>query len=218
MAIQVTVDPALHEQILDGMPALDLEPALRAKRQLGKILGVHGPRDPKGQLITDGLVRLADKAALEYRAARSELLEFPVAGYVDRYHRAQDHFESFVQCLHRAMNYLDRLRSLGYQTADGSPLVSRPRDLEALSPSAIKTVREFRDTLEHLDKDILGGLIGPLDDVGPNLGTHAASIGRFELCYKDAVRWCEQIHEIAARLSVVRLTVGPAPDATTGDA
>ena len=217
MAMQVSVDPALHEQILDGMPALDLEPALRGKRKLGKILGVHGPRDPKGQLITDGLVRLADKAALEYRAARSELLEFPIAGYLDRYHRAQDHFESFVQCLHRAMNYLDRLRALGYQTADGSPLISRPRDLEALAPSAVKTVRQFRDSLEHLDKDILAGRIQSLDDVGPELGTHIASIGGHELCYKDAARWCEQIHEIAARLSVVRLTVGPAPEGTKGD-
>lgn len=218
MAMQVNIDSALHEKIREGMPALDLEPALRAKRRLGKRLGVHGPRDPKGQLITDGLVRLADKAALEYLASRSELLEFPIAGYLDRYHRAQDHFESFVQCLHRAMNYLNRLRSLGYRTADGSPLVSRPKDLEALSPSAMKTVREFRDSLEHLDKDILGGLIDPLDDVGPKLGTHIASIGRFELCYKDAVRWCEQIHKIAARLSVVQLTVGPVPDAKTGDA
>lgn len=218
MATQIRVDPALHAEILDGMPALRVEPALRAKRRLGKILGVHGPHDPEGQLIVDGLVRLVDKAALEYMAARNELLEFAVAGYLDRYHRAQDHFESFVQCLHRAMIYLDRLRARGYRTVDGGPLVSRPRDLEALGPVATKTVRQFRDSLEHLDKDILSGQIPPQDDVGPRLDTHQASIGGFVLSYEDSARWCEQIHAVAAPLSIVHISVGPAPEADARDA
>lgn len=217
MALQISIDKELAGKIASGMPSLRLEPSLRSKRQLGKILGVHGPRELKGQLITDGLVRLVDKATLEYAAARSELLEFPVAGVLDRYHRAQDHFESFVQCLHRGMSYLDRLRALGYRTADGSPLVSRPRDLEALSAAATGAVRKFRDVLEHLDKDILDGKLNPEDDVGPELGTHSASMGGIELSYADVARWCGQIHEIAARLSVVRITVGPAPGVESAD-
>lgn len=207
MAVQVCVNPEFFDSLKNGMPDLGLDSSLRAKRRTGKILRVHGPYDAKGQLIADGLVRLVDKAIIEYREAKSELLQFFPDGYLYRYHRAQDHFESFVQSLHRAINYLDRLRARGYPGPDGNPLVSRPRDIEVLRESTKASVRVFRDHLEHLDEDILDDKIGPSEDVGPKLGATTATIGDATLAYVDLARWCGQLHVIAGQLSYVLLTV-----------
>lgn len=209
MVVQVRVNPKFHELLKKGMPNLVLDCSLRAKRHTGKILGVHGPYDAKGQLIADGLVRLVDKSVIEYQQARDELIKFFPDGYLFRYHRAQDHFETFVQCLHRAITYLDRLRARGYSGPDGEPLVPRPREIEVLRDSTKASVRAFRDLLEHLDGDILAGKIDAAEDVGPWLGTDSARIGDATLAYADLARWCSQLHSIAGQLSYVTLSVGP---------
>ena len=212
MAIQIRVDPQHLEQLKAGMPDLGLSASLRAQRRLGKTLGVHGPYDTKGQLIADGLVRLVEKAIVEYELTKAAVFEFLPHGYLAHYHRAQDHFESLIQCLHRAITYLDRLRALGYRVADGSPLVPRPRDLEVLRDTTKSVVRSFRDRLEHMDEDILAGQLDAASDVGPRLGTLAAELGDTTLAYADVARWCHQLHGFARLLSEVTLTTGePSP-------
>jgi hypothetical protein len=218
MAMQVRINPDFLEKLQEGMPDIALDTSLRAKRRLGKVMGIHGPYDPKGQLIADGLVRLVDKTVLEYKSSRTELMLFFPDGYIYRYYRAQDHFETFVQCMHRVITYLDELRKLGYCSSDGVPLVARARDLEPLRDSVKKSVRDFRNNLEHLDREILAGNISQDEDVGPKLGSHEAFIGGASLAYVDCVRWCNQVHEIAARLSLVHIVLGPLPEETSGDA
>jgi hypothetical protein len=206
MAVQIRVNPLHLEQLKNGMPDLGLDTSLRAQRQTGKLLGVHGPYDTKGQLIADGLIRLVEKAVIEYDLTKSELLQFLPDGYVFHYHRAQDHFESCIQCLFRAITYLDQLRSCGYQDSNKKPLVPRARELEVLSDSTKKSVRIFRDYLEHLDRDILNGKLNAASDVGPKLGTTAAEISDATLVYVDVARWCHQVHGIASQLSKIIVT------------
>ena len=92
-----------------GMPLLDhLECGLRAKRQLGRLLRIHGPPTKRGLQIADGYVRLVEKATLEYAESRKQLVLFLDEGLVDALFRAQDHFESCINSTHRAINYLDR--------------------------------------------------------------------------------------------------------------
>ncbi|WP_291517605.1 hypothetical protein [Acidovorax sp.] len=205
MAVQIRVNEDFLERLKLGMPSLNLDSSLRAKRRTGRHLGVHGPYDAKGRLIADGLVRLIDKAVIEYGEAKSELVQFFPDGYLFRYHRAQDHFENFVNSLHRAVTYLDRLRGLGYRGPDGSLLIPRPRDIEVLQDSSKQSIRVFRDLLEHLDKDILEGRLDASGDVGPSLGSDEARIGNATLKYADAARWCSQLHVIAEHLSYVVL-------------
>jgi hypothetical protein len=196
------------------MPPLDLDMTLRCKRELGHLLGVHGPHEPCGKMIADGLVRLVDKCGLEYVAARAMLLEFLAHGTVMHYHRAQDHFESCVQALHRGINYLERLRALGYSN-NGVPLVARPRDLEVIREVTKSAVRQFRDFLEHIEDDIIQGRVPSDSNAFIHLGWSSASINGATLAYADVARWVSQLHEIAAPLSVVTLTVST-PDAAGG--
>ena len=187
------------------MPPLALDTTLRSKRDLGHILGVHGPSEPRGKKIVDGLVRLIDKCGLEYIAAREMLVKFLADGYVMHYHRAQDHFESCIQALYRAINYLERLRALGYSN-NGIPLVPRPRELEVIRDSTKNAVREFRDFVEHIEDDIIQGKVADESNAFIQLGWSSASINGATLAYADVVRWCSQLHEIAEPLSIVTLT------------
>src|SRR5437870_3485166 len=102
---------AAVERVDAKMPSLaHLETPLRSKRELGHILGVHGPPTPRGKQIADGYVRLVEKTILEYEEAREKLIAFLKDGTLDHYFRAQDHFESSTQSFHRAILYLDQLR------------------------------------------------------------------------------------------------------------
>lgn len=192
-----------------GMPYLSVDASLRAKRQLGHVLGVAAPREPKGRQIVDGLIRLSDKSISEYAACRERLLLFLRQGHANDLYRAQDHFESCVLALHRAINFLDRLRSLGYRTSDGQPLVARPRDLAVLRDDVRGRVRRLRDLLEHLEDDIVGDRIPPSSPAQLHLGWELAVLEGAELAYKDLAEWCTDIHRIVAPLAQVTLVHGP---------
>jgi len=201
------------------MPSLEhLERSLRSKRDLGKQLGAHARPSGRARQIADGYVRLVEKALLEYEDSRSNLLAFLADGTADHQHRAQDHFESCVQSLHRAIEYLERLRGFGYKRGDGVSLVPRPRDLEVIREPVRAKVRDMRDAVEHLDKDILGGRLPENAKVGIHLGWDKASLADLSLDYADVARWITQLHEYAGLLSRVRFAVGPPLTGVADDA
>jgi hypothetical protein len=194
------------------MPPLPVAGTLRSKRWLGHFIGVSVPREPKGKRIVDGLVPLSDKAICEYQDCRASMLLFLRQGNPDDLHRAQDHFESCIQALHRGINFLERLRSLGYVQSNGMPLVAKPRDLEVLRDLVRSKIRTFRDFIEHIEEDIIAQAIPLERPVDVHLGWERATINDATIEYKDLVRWCTQLHQMALPLSVVTATVGPPPD------
>ena len=190
------------------MPSLsDLETGLRGKRLLGRILGVHGPPTPRGLQIADGYVRLVEKTIIEYESARREMVSFMADGVLDSYFRAQDHFETCLHALHRAIIYLDRLRRLGIRRADGTPFVPRPSDLEVLNERIRTRVRDMRDACEHLDEDIIKGQIPKDAEVAIHLGWECAKLDDKEIFYTEISRWIIQLHQFALPLSIVKLVV-----------
>ncbi len=191
------------------MPGLsDLDSSLRGKRLLGRIMGVHGPSTPRGLQIADGYVRLVEKTLLEYECARKEMHSFMADSALDRYLRAQDHFESCVQSLHRAITYLDRLRRMGLRRSDGTPFIPRPSELEILNQSVVRQVREVRDACEHLDADIINAKISEDAEVAIHLGWKSATLADKSICYHDISRWITQLHYFAVPLSRVEIVVG----------
>ncbi|MBP1149847.1 hypothetical protein JOD69_001684 [Methylocaldum sp. RMAD-M] len=197
------------DRLAKNMPSLaHLEGSLRAKRDLGKFLGVHVQPSGRARQIADGYVRLVEKAILEYEASRDQLLRFLADGTADCEYRAQDHFESCVQSLHRAIEYLERLRGFGYRREDGQPLVPKPRDLEVLRKHVRAKVRGMRDAAEHLDCDILDGRYPMNAQVGIHLGWDTATLGSHSISYVEVTRWLTQLHEYAGLLSRVHVVVG----------
>lgn len=190
------------------MPSLSgLDTNLRAKRLLRRIIGIHGPPTARGLQIADGFVRLVEKTIIEYESARRELISFMADGVTANYFRAQDHFETCLQSLHRAILYLDRLRRLGFQRVDGTPFVPRPHDLEVLNESTSSRVRQIRDACEHLDKDIIGGRIPEDAEVSIHLGWQRAKLADIEICYEEISAWISQLYYFAVLLSKIELIV-----------
>lgn len=206
------------KRLTQAMPSIDhLETSLRGKRELGQLLGVHAQPSGRAGQIADGYVRLVEKAVLEYKEAKNHFIGFLAEGTVDDLHRAQDHFESCIQSLHRALIYFERLRGFGYKRGDGTPFIPRPRELEVLRDTVRTPVRAMRDALEHLDNDILDGTLPEDSPAGPRLGWEVATLGAHKLRYTDVARWIEQLHEFAALLSRVHLQVGSPPAAGEND-
>lgn len=218
--VQSTDNQAGVDRIKRSMPSLEhLEQSLRSKRDLGKVMGVHAQPSGRARQIADGYVRLVEKVVLEYQESRTNLVAFLATGTADHEYRAQDHFESCVQSLHRAMEYLEQLRRFGYKRSDGTPFIPKPRELQVLRDSTRTQVRHMRDAVEHLDKDILEGRLQETAKVGIHLGWEKASLSSLTLGYTDVARWITQLHEYAALLSRVHLVVGPtAPKDDANDA
>lgn len=197
------------QRLKDGMPNIDhLESSLRTKRDLGKFIGVHKLPYGRGKQITDGFVRLVDKAVIEYGESRSKFIKFIAQGMADDEYRASDHFESCIQSLHKAVNYIEKLRRMGYRRGDDLPLVPKPRDMTVLLENVRSEIRLFRDAIEHLDDDIMEGRLPENQRIGVHLGWEVATVGEYRLAYRDIVKWLGQLHEIAAILSRVHLKVG----------
>jgi hypothetical protein len=140
------------EKLSKGMPSLaDLDSSLRSQRVLSNILRINSPPRPDAKQLADGLVHLVEKSLVEYEALRTKLLSFLSGGSGDDYHRAQDHAENCVNALHRAIEYLDKLRAMGFRRIDGSAYIPKARELAVLREDRRRAVREIRDLLEHLD-------------------------------------------------------------------
>ena len=200
-----------------AMPTLALDTSLRSKRQLGILLGVHGPNTPPGSQIADGFIRVVQKTILEYQSSREKLITFLENGFADDYFRSQDHFESSILSLHRAIAYLERFRQMGFRQSNGAPFVPRPRDLKVLSEGVKTKIRNFRDSVEHLDKDIIVGLIPHEAEIGVHLGWEKASLNGNEITYAEFVRWIGQLHHFAELLSRVQITIDAAPPSLKAD-
>jgi hypothetical protein len=206
------------ERIFRSMPALDqLETSLRGKRMLGNVLGVHGPPAPRSKQIADGYVRLVEKTILEYKASREKLVEFNRDGVFDDYCRAQDHIESSVHSLHRAIMYLEQLRRLGFRRADGSSFIPKPRELEVSREDVKARVRGLRDSAEHLDKDIIEGKISVDADVAIHLGWEGIHLAATTITYVELARWIQQLHSFALLLSRVQIVVAEPHKSPEGD-
>jgi hypothetical protein len=203
-------EQSIHEcrRILEHhMPAMNLEPALRSKFELGLITGVHRMPSKRGTQIVSGYVRLVDKATLEYANARERLLLFLDNGNPDNFHRAQDYFENCITSMHRAILFLDRIRGRGFKNADGTSFVPKPRELEVLRDSAKKCIRDFRNTTQHIDEDILKETLPENAGVDIGLTEQAAYVGQCEIIYSNLFKWIGQLHHFAQLLSRVQIVV-----------
>jgi hypothetical protein len=207
----MTHEKCAAELFPETMPSLEhLDTSLRGKRFLGNLMGIHGPPTARGKQIADGYVRLVEKAVIEYQQSREKLVLFIVnrAHEFDNYCRAQDHIESCIQSLHRAILYLDKLRGLGFRQADGSPFVPKPRELTVLRHPIKDRVRDFRDVCEHLDNDIICGNIWSGEDAAVHLGWDGVDLAGKKISYVELAKWLEQLHRFALLLSRVQITVG----------
>lgn len=148
-------------------------------------------------------MRLVDKAVYEYQKARDTLVagvddwNHPVEDMVKRgkLFKLTDHTENCINAVRRLLQLLDRIKS-----DSGAPIIDRMqrKSIETYS----RSVKDVRDTIEHMDerihKDQLGEdkpIVLKLSDQGDRV-----EIGDTYITFNDLAQTIRKLHEIAARL------------------
>jgi hypothetical protein len=101
-----------------------------------------------GRPLYLNIVRLSDKAVMEYEAARKSLTEFAsqrAFGVWSPLFRGVDHLENCITALARALLYVKALRS--------ELVVSLPE----INTAVAENIRRLRHRVEHTDEDIVQG-------------------------------------------------------------
>ena len=152
------------------------------------------PNDAILRGLTVGYVRLVDKCTDEYRQGRSYLDQFVRSEPNQRASlllRAASHFETCINSMKRAINYLEALRR-----ARNGPQISK--NLAVFREA--NRIRVLRDAIEHTDRDIWNGTITPGDPHVLMVQDNGLALGGEDVSYQELVHWLEQLHDQARKL------------------
>jgi hypothetical protein len=131
-------------------PELKAE-AATLRKQLELALVFHGRQIPTnsstGRLLTTYLIT-ADKAAREYIAGYRRIKDHIAGNGVQSFVEGVNHFETCINSAKRALRVLERI---GAQR--GGLILDRT--IRNLARSRAETITSIRDSIEHIDTDIL---------------------------------------------------------------
>ncbi len=148
--------------------------------------------NPKTRALRFGYLRLVDKCTYEYRNGRASLQEYVKSHEIGTLLRTASHFESCINSMKRAVNYLNALR----KDQDG-PTISK--NISVLKNE--KRIRKIRDSIEHTDKDILKQIISPGEPHVLMVTDEGLSLGGEKICWHEIAKWIEQLHVEAHKVA-----------------
>lgn len=168
---------------------------------LNVALARGGPRDDLLRRHFLNVVRLVDLCVSEYEIARG-FFEASLPGGEERLGAiltGVDHLELCIITVRRAFNALEAI--IHHQDAPNIPKFAR-RALKAIEGPLIKT----RGAVVHIEEEILRGDIEPGQSHAllPSEDGRTASIGRYEISFKDLARAIQLLHEQTATLAKYR--------------
>jgi len=154
----------------------------------------------KASLYRREFIRLVNKAVREYCEAREVLLaEVAEHGRHLRSYEFTDHIETCINAVSRLLKLLNRIKS---EKASSS----FPRELRKLVETHSKSVRDVRDTVEHMDELIHKGEIAlgkPIMLTCSQEGDRIL-VSDCELNFTDLAMVLEKMHEIAQHILTIK--------------
>jgi hypothetical protein len=177
------------------------------RRNVGRLVGealafmfgapIRGvPPGSRSHAHYKNFVRLVDKAASEYEAARRALTR-----YVERDENAlghtieivvvQDHLENVFNAIARALSLLDLLKD------EASITIVTGADRSHFQTDDIKGIR---NAVEHFEAYLERGDIPPDGDVMIRPAAEGAEFAGVRVDYRTLARWITRLHEISTRL------------------
>lgn len=154
------------------------------------------------------LVRLVDKAIVEYEHARGSYTRF--AGketaelrLAQEVLRAANHVESCFNALHRAVETARVLQRIG------APLRIKKAELPSRNDS--DRIRDFRNATEHAREWFGDGRLPEGQVIMIRAWPEGLEFGGDEIPYDEIAGWLRQMHELCERLSDM---VGQVPPTT----
>lgn len=191
----------------DGWPVPDLPPLdddVSPKQVLNLLLNMMTGQPPAvsansmGHALLVNAVRLCDKAACEYNAAREAVDDFlrnREGGRISPYFRATDHVESCINALHRALLHLSSVRS-----TRGLPPVIDRTEWRALQVP-IDRLNAMRDATEHTEQLLRDGRLAAGEAAFLKLEQAVVTLAEHEVRYSDLAHWISQVHRMVVAAS-----------------
>jgi hypothetical protein len=150
--------------------------------------------------------RLVDKAIYEYGMAREAILAQIAEGDRPFEEMANtgrqffmfafiDHFENCINAIHRALKLFERMKS--------EPILSGvPRELHRAVDAYSRSLRDVRDTFEHMDERIRHDEIAEGQPIMLSVADDGerAVVGADEVLFIDVARTLRKLHEIGKML------------------
>ena len=166
-----------------------------------RALAGGGPKSPKSSALVMNYVRLVDKAVIDYNNARVALQTFVSTSndVVGPIFVVIGHLESCIETLVRAINFGRAIRK------DGTMPGVVPRKLRVLSDTVYKPLNDFRNGIQHLDRDVLAGRIvppNPMCLIVKDGGT--TELLGMNMGLAEIADWIKELHELATALAYYR--------------
>lgn len=179
----------------------ELDPNIRAtslfylllRTNLGQPPQIAGT--PAGRSLAINMVRLSDKAVLEYDFGRLHAADWTKSVADEKrqpahYFRAVDRFENCLSALHRTLLHVEAARRL--------PEAPDVRQLWRALQGMQRRINDMRDAIEHTEERAKsGGLVGHAFIF---LDTNAAKMGEQSIAYVDIGRSIHRTYEIVREL------------------
>ena len=140
-------------------------------------------------------VRITDKLVVDYGHARDQMVLWASAPneVIGNLLLAVGHFESCVGSCVRAIEFGRRIRA----DRNGPGII--PKGLSVLSDAVFNRVNRMRNSIEHLEGDILKGTLGD----GPiclAVRPKAIELGVDRITFDELAEWITELHGIADQL------------------
>lgn len=154
-----------------------------------------GPKDPISHARIVNFIRIIDAAVEDYRNMRFTLEQYLSTpnDSISPLFFAINYAEHCIGNLHRAIRLADAIRRDQH-----GPHVHKT---ELLSSLATKTVREFRDEIQHLDEMLTNGTWNPSDTHSMMLYDDRLQVYGKTILYRDLAQWITKLHSLSEKLA-----------------
>jgi hypothetical protein len=169
--------------------------------------------------LISAFVRLTEASIHQYQSGRAHVETFwnthqSIA--MSAILLGSSYFESCLVSVHRGIEHMNKIRNRADVPDDLKALL--PRRLRFIEADAAARIKEFRDTIQHLDEKVLNGEVpegtyaavmatGPITPTGDGnelKRIDRLSIGTKELEFSHLAEWLREMSECAVGISKYR--------------
>ena len=164
-----------------------------------RFLASGSPRDRTSYAFVMNFVRIVDKLVVDYGHVREQMVIWATTPneVLGNLLLAVGHFESCIGSCVRAIEFGRRIRA----DRNGPRII--PRGLAVLSDAVFNRVNRMRNSIEHLEGDILAGTLGD-HPICLAVRPKAIELGDDRITFDELAAWIAELHGIADQLAHFR--------------
>jgi len=165
---------------------------------LNIVFGGAGPNDVTARALWINYIRLVDKSVFEYKNARVSLEEYVSTPNEVIYplFRCIGHLENCIDSVKRAVYFAGKMKK--YIVSPGI------KKLSILNGVTNKKLIDFRNAIEHLEKDVVKNNISEDNPTMLLIRNNSVTLAGEKLSYHELSEWIHELYNLAKDLKDYR--------------